>query len=197
MAIRTMADDPYSFEPLHKEDESSLPPPLPPRVGKAAQRVWMVAFWAAFILALLQFGIAAAMVGQRIEPGWEDEPLLIASVWLWRRGMIVDMFIAGAASLIAMYGFARARAGKSFRAPILIWLALRLTIVAVLLVSFLYLKAEGYQFPPWDMLPGRLLIIDSLVWIFLLGTGVYLIAKRELPEPARRRQPQEPFAPWP
>jgi hypothetical protein len=196
-----MTDDPYSFAPLPTAEGTVLPPPLPPRVGKWQERAWMVCFWLTFLWALLQFAFGYALIYKTPLTPADNEPLTIATTWIWSKGMPADLFLAGVSSLVAAYAFARARAGRSCIVPVIVWFAIRIPILIVLVISFVLLKeaevASFYYSPnrlPWLALPFRVFLFDLPLWIFLLCAGLVWMVRRE---PPLRTRPSEAFAPWP
>jgi hypothetical protein len=200
--MQPTTDDPYSFEPLPTANSSPLPPPLPPRISKWQERAWMVCFWSTFIWSLLQFGLGFLVLSAAtpLSPA-DDEPLTLLVTWIWSKGMFADLFLAGVGSLIAAYAFARARAGKSCIVPVIIWLATRIPILIVLVISFFVLKqADAANFyysrtrVPWEALPIRVFCFNLPLWIFLFCAGLIWFVRRE---PPLRTRPTEPFAPWP
>jgi hypothetical protein len=161
----------------------------------------MVCFWLTFIWALLQFAFGYALTHKQPMKPADDEPLTIAATWIWDKGMPPDLFLAGISSLVAAYAFARARAGKSCTFPIVVWLAMRIPILIVQVVSFLVVKdadmASFYYSPnrlSWELLPVRVFLFDLPLWIFLLCAGLVWMVRRE---PPLRTPPTESFAPWP
>jgi len=172
------------------------------QVGKWERRVWMVCFWATFITAMVQAAMAALFVlgtgrddgGSLLLPTTGNSVAVqlafsITSGW----GMIIDLVIGVIVAPLGLWAFGRARSGRQFVWPLLVWLITRILSFAVIVTSVGILisatvvnvaalwgsrmVAMGPRFAI-GVLRTRVGLFELPLWLLLIGLPIVFIERR-------------------
>jgi hypothetical protein len=169
--------------------------PVSRRPGKREQQVWMKCFWMAFIwFLILSLGTVVEFASPNsYQIPFGSLPLRIMLFWLWNSWASgCDILIAALASLVAMYVFGRARAGLSYRRPLILWLSVRLTILCITAISVIVIGLNySYSVWWWRSVLGRMFFFDLPILVWLAGE-VAVSWLRRLPEPELTIDPPSP-----